>query len=124
MDISPRSTSHVVDDPSWLGSAHGTDATRTITLDTSAFTAATHYPDGFVPSGTALTLIAGTGLYGPAADADAATGCFLYGAVEMRTGGPDVGAAALDHGKVRESRLPQPVSAAFKTGVAGRIQFV
>jgi hypothetical protein len=65
MDISVRTTDYGVEDRSWLGSAHGTTATRTITLDTSAFTEGTHYPDGYVKSGTVLARITGTGLYGP-----------------------------------------------------------
>src|SRR5688572_2258722 len=45
MDITVRSEAFGVEDRSWLGSAHGTEATRTITLDVSAFTAGTHYPN-------------------------------------------------------------------------------
>jgi hypothetical protein len=54
-----------VEDQSWLGSEHGTSSARTITLDTSAFTAGTHYPNGFFPSGLPLGRITATGLYGP-----------------------------------------------------------
>ena len=39
-------------DFSWLGSDHGRGDARTGVLDISAFTAGTHYPDGFIPSGT------------------------------------------------------------------------
>lgn len=52
------------EDRSWLGSAHGTESTVTITLDISAFTANTHYPNGFIPSGTVLARL-DTGIYGP-----------------------------------------------------------
>jgi hypothetical protein len=52
------------EDRSWLGSAHGTTATRTITLDVSAFTANTHYPNGYIPSGMVLSELA-SGLFGP-----------------------------------------------------------
>lgn len=69
MDISVRTTAYGVEDRSWLGSAHGTTATRTITLDTSAFTEATHFPDGYIPSGMLLGRITATGLYGPYAGA-------------------------------------------------------
>ena len=44
------------EDQSWLGSARGTDSTRSVTLKTSTFTAGTHYPNGFFPSGLALAL--------------------------------------------------------------------
>lgn len=36
---------------SWLGSNHGTDNARTSTFVVANFTKATHYPDGYVPSG-------------------------------------------------------------------------
>ena len=39
-------------DQSWLGSAHGIRNARTGTIDISTFTKATHYPDGYIPSGT------------------------------------------------------------------------
>ena len=44
------------EDQSWLGSARGTDSTRSVTLKTSTFTSGTHYPNGFFPSGLALAL--------------------------------------------------------------------
>lgn len=65
MDLTVRSEGPwLPEDRSWLGSAHGTTATRTITLDVSAFTEETHYPDGFIPSGTVLALLS-NGLFGP-----------------------------------------------------------
>lgn len=128
MDISPRSTDYVVDDPSWLGSEHGYEAARTGTLDASLFTPATHYPDGFIPSGTPLGLVTATKLYGPY-KADASDGRetlvgHLKVAKEVRAADAKIGCAILDHGKVRESRLPFPVDAAGKADVAGRIQYV
>ncbi len=65
MDISVRSETFTVEDQSWLGSAHGTDATESITLDLALFVAATHYPNGYVPSGLCLGKVTATGLYGP-----------------------------------------------------------
>mgnify|MGYP000054630221 CR=1 FL=1 len=44
------------EDQSWLGSARGTDSTRSVTLKTSTFTSGTHYPNGYLPSGLALAL--------------------------------------------------------------------
>lgn len=119
------------DDQSWLGSAHGTDATETIVLDTSTFTPATHYPDGYFKSGFPLGRITATGKYGPYSDA-AGDGRqtlvgFLYAAVKAPADNTiDPAAAMLTHGKVRESRLPagHGVDAAGKTDVAGSIRFV
>lgn len=65
MDISVHSDTYVADDMSWLGSAHGTDATETITLDVSAFTEGTHYPNGVLLAGLPLGKITATGKYGP-----------------------------------------------------------
>jgi hypothetical protein len=65
MDLAVRSEGPwLPEDRSWLGSAHGTTATRTITLDVSAFTAGTHYPNGYIPSGMVLAHLGGE-LYGP-----------------------------------------------------------
>lgn len=64
-DISVRSESWQTDDMSWLGTSHGTTSTETITLDVSAFTAGTHYPNGFLLAGLPLGKITATGLYGP-----------------------------------------------------------
>lgn len=53
---------------SWLLSQHGTDpgTTPSIVLDVSAFTAAIHYPNGYIPSGCPLAEITATpGKYGP-----------------------------------------------------------
>ncbi|WP_187368118.1 hypothetical protein [Nonomuraea terrae] len=65
MDLSMRTENFSFDDQSWLGSAHGTDAARTITLDVSAFTAGVHYPNGYFPSGLPLAKITASGKYGP-----------------------------------------------------------
>ena len=41
-------------DLSWLGSDHGITNARTSTLVLANFTAATHYPAGYIPSGLAV----------------------------------------------------------------------
>lgn len=65
MDLYLRTESFGQDDQSWLGSAHGTDMARSITLDASTFTKNTHYPQGFLLSGIPLGKITATGKYGP-----------------------------------------------------------
>lgn len=65
MDISRRTTTYQVEDRSWLSGRHGADMTDTITLDPSLFTANTHYPNGYLPSGLVLGRVTATGLYGP-----------------------------------------------------------
>lgn len=65
MNLNPRTETFGQEDQTWLGSAHGTSMGRPVTLDISAFTEATHFPDGFVPSGTPVGKITASGLFGP-----------------------------------------------------------
>jgi hypothetical protein len=66
MDLSPQSTTvTTLENRDWLGSAHGTESTDTITLDLALFTEAVHYPNGEILSGTVLAKKTSSGLYGP-----------------------------------------------------------
>ena len=65
MNLNPVTETFYQEDQSWLGSAHGTDSARSITLDTSAFTAGTHYPNGYFLSGLPLGRITSSNLYAP-----------------------------------------------------------
>lgn len=65
MQLQPTFDSFSQDDQSWLGSAHGTDSGRPCTLKTSAFTAGTHYPNGYFPSGLPIGKRTSDGEYGP-----------------------------------------------------------
>jgi hypothetical protein len=116
------------DDQSWLASAHGTDTARTITLDTSAFTAGTHYPSGYFPSGLALGKITATGLYGPYDDAAVDGRAVLAGLLFTAVSAPSVTTvdpqgSLLWHGAVLAAKLPIAVDAAGQTDVAGYIKF-
>lgn len=66
-DISVSSVAYQVEKRSWLLSQHGTDpgTTPSITLDVSAFTPATHYPNGYLLSGIVLGRITAGGKFGP-----------------------------------------------------------
>lgn len=132
VNIAPRSAGGpVTDDPSWIGSDHGQNMNLTVTLDLSAFTAATHFPDGFLKSGTPLAKITASGLYGPY-DGDAEDGTetlvgFLYSPLTVTDGFGTlerVSGAAYTHGNVVEDRLPIAVDEAAKASVAGLIQFI
>lgn len=127
--IAPQSAGGpVTDDPSWLGSAHGTDSTETVTLDASKFTAETHYPDGFIRSGTPLGKVTATGLYGPyndsASDGTQTLVGFLIAPRPVPATDARIGAGMLTHGKVVEANLPIAVNANGHTDVAGRIRFI
>jgi hypothetical protein len=126
MDISVRKIGPFgVEDRSWLGSAHGTTATRTVTLDISAFTAATHYPQGYIASGTVVSLQS-NGLWGPYTANAVATG-HLFNTTEVlpygATSAPaHIGAPVLEHGFVYVPRLPanSGLSPAARTELSDR----
>lgn len=122
-----RTETFTAGDLSWLASGHGLWNGRTETVDISAFTAATHYADGILPSGTPVALVAGVLVPYDKTEATV-TGAgilagFLLNAHQITTPGasvtgPDFAAAVLDHGRVKSSRLPHafvaPVAAAKK----------
>lgn len=127
MDIGITKTVSQVEDLSWLLQRGGYDP-ESITLDTSAFTAATHYPNGFVRSGTALGKITATGIYGPydnaASDGREVCAGLLAAFTPMVVGGRDVGAALLFAGVVKTSNLPIAVDTTGKADLAAWVRFV
>ncbi len=62
-DISLQTTTYQVGNRQWLLAEP--DAKPNVTLDISKFTAGTHYPNGYIPSGTAVGKVTATGLFGP-----------------------------------------------------------
>ena len=72
--IGVTSTSFQVEKRDWLlgPSGVGPGENPTATLDVSAFTAGTYYPDGYIPSGTAVSKLV-SGLWG-VFDSGAASG--------------------------------------------------
>lgn len=128
MNLSPTIVTYGQDDQSWLGSAHGTDAARSITLDKSTFTSGTHYPNGFFPSGLPLGKITASGKYGPynnaASDGTEVLAGHLLCAVSAPTTDIDPQGALFDHGRVVEAKLPVAIDSAGRADVAGRIQYV
>lgn len=129
MDLSIRSETFAADDQTWLGSSHGTSSARSITLDTSAFTEGTHYPDGFFTSGLPLGKITATGKYAPYVDAAVDGTGVLAGFLLSPVKAPaatttDVVGALLIHGVIVEANLPVAIDANAKTDVAGRFTFV
>ncbi|MER5501383.1 head decoration protein [Streptomyces sp. NPDC002561] len=131
MDLNLKVESFTQDRRDWLGSAHGTDAPVSVTLDVSKFTKATHYPDGYIKSGIPLGKVTATGLYGPydgaATDGREALVGFLFTAQDVdarRVASTKVVGSMLIHCFIREAKLPVTVDAAGKTDVAGRIIFV
>src|SRR5262245_19664679 len=113
-DISVHSSSYQVEDRSWLVGTHGVDMTPGVTLDISKFTKATHYPNGYIPSGTAIAKITASGLYGPyndaAADGTQTNGGLLFSSVRAVDNNGNVlakvGGAKFIHGLVNTAKLP------------------
>lgn len=93
-----------VGDQTWLGSLHGTDAARTLTIDPADFT--TRVRDRTIPSGTALALSSGKVVpYDPAGAGDAAklVGFLL---TDQPADRGRVAAPVVDHVRVRVAGLP------------------
>jgi hypothetical protein len=114
MDISVTTETFGVDNQDWLASAEGTDRCRTITIDLTTFTAGTHYPNGYLPSGFALKKL-GSGKYGLWTNGDESAAVIaghLFTAVKIKTGATKVAAALLWHGAVKTAKLPHSVNAA------------
>lgn len=123
MDLTLKSEAFAVDDQSWLASRHGVGEAQSVTLDTSSFTANTHYPDGFFKSGLPLTYNSTSKKYELWATTKPLAG-FLFGAVPAPASNTvDIPAAMLDHCKVVASRLPVSVDADGQASAAGRIIF-
>lgn len=131
MQLGHRSQKFLQGDQTWLGSEHGTTNARSVTIVTSSLTPATHYPNGFIPSGTPLaqyTSGANAGKYtvystGGAAGAGTLVG-FLLDSVPVSFPTVDAVGALLDHGRIVAAKLPIAVDAAGQSAVAGRIWFV
>lgn len=121
-DITVRSHSYQVDNREWLIGQHGVDVTPSVTLDISKFTAGTHYPNGFIPSGTRLGKVTTSGLYGPYDNTanDGREVCagllfsFAKAVDEFGTVRTKVGGARFVHGVVKESKLPGSIDSAGK----------
>ncbi|HEX8632234.1 MAG TPA: head decoration protein [Catenuloplanes sp.] len=132
MDLTVRTVSYQSEDRAWLGSAHGTDCTESITITPRAFTRAKHFPNGFIPSGMPVALIT-TGddkdLYGPydpaKTNGQQTLAGHLFSSVTVTTGGPNVGAALHWHGAIVTARLPanHGLDAAGMAAVSARLRY-
>lgn len=96
-------------DQSWMASTEGKCEAPTGTLDLSAFTANTHYPDGYIMSGIPLGLIASSKLYAPF-DTSETNGQEVHVGFLLTdqkvVGTADIPAPILVHGQVYTDKLP------------------
>lgn len=116
-------------DQSWLASAHGIRNCRTEQLDISAFTAGTHFPNGYIPSGTPLAKVGGLMVPYTSAEATTTGAGVLAGHLftDYQVGNVTTGdfpCAVLDHGRIKAAKVPQgtdaftaPVAAAKRINV-------
>ncbi|BCW61852.1 hypothetical protein [Arthrobacter sp. StoSoilB22] len=94
---------------SWVGSEHAINNARTAMLDISAFTANTHYPDGYIPSGTAVAevddlLVPYVATEGTVTGAGILAGFVLTD--QKVVGTSDFPVPLFDHGRVKTANLP------------------
>lgn len=119
MELSIRKSSVGQDDRTWLGTAHGTQSTTSITLDLTTFDRATHAPEGWLKSGLPLMILReenGQDIYGLFVNGAAAPGNtlegYLFATVEAPAGATLLGGALYWHGRVITAKLPVAVDAA------------
>lgn len=94
---------------SWLGSDHALNDARTEQLDISTFTAGTHYPDGYIPSGLPVAKVAGVLVPYDANEATVTAAGILAGFVltdQRVVGTSDFPVPLFDHGRVKVANLP------------------
>ena len=101
----------------WLGSGHGLRNARTEILDISTFTAATHYPNGYIPSGLPVAKVGGVlvpydATEGTVTGAGILAGFVLTDQPLYVTPGAtapateDINVPLWDHGRIKVGKLP------------------
>lgn len=101
MQLSTKHEGYLTDNQTWLGSAHGTDVARTVTIDYASVKGF----DGVIPSGIPLKRLE-SGKYGPVDAAEDELAGFLLTPQSVSKDGVDVVAPLLDHGRIRVANLP------------------
>ena len=91
-------------DMSWLASDHGIFNCRTATLDVATFTKATHYPNGYLPSGLALNCASESAVKPWTGATGEKLGYLLTDQLTDGTG--KIPAPVLRHGIIKTKRLP------------------
>ncbi len=121
-----RSESVGAGDQSWLGSTHAVRNARTETINLSAFTAGTHYPQGYIPSGTPVAKVSGLLVPYDKTEGTTTGAGILAGFIltdQPVTGTGNFAAPLLDQGRVKVAKVPYsggfaaPVAAAKSAAV-------
>lgn len=119
----------------WLGSGHGIRNARTEILDISAFSAATHYPNGYLPSGLPVAKVGGVLVPYDATEATVTGAGVLAGFIltdqplfvapgATANAADDINVPLLDHGRVKVGKLPITFVAPAAAAKSANVQFV
>lgn len=100
--LAPRTESFGAGDQSWLGSRHGTDVAKSVTLDPSAWTA--KVSDGRIKSGEPFKM--SNNLAVPYAGTGTLAG-FILTDQSISSGGGNATVPAVWHGRIILSNLPE-----------------
>ncbi|MBT0771818.1 hypothetical protein KIH74_22950 [Kineosporia sp. J2-2] len=119
-------------DQSWLGSRDGTDVPQTCTIATSTLTAGTHFPDGYIPSGTPLARFTSGGnagrytvLNNAASDGSQTLVGYLLTDQPVRDAAAPLVASYIYRGRIRIPRLPSFAQSLITSGVqSGNPRFI
>lgn len=122
-------------DMSWLDSDHGIRNGRTEVLDISTFTAGTHYPNGYIPSGTPLAKVGGMVVPYTSAEGTTTNAGVFHGHLltdqRVTSDLKDFPVSVLQHGRVKAAKVPTgtdaftvPVAAAKRATVGNSIVYV
>ena len=106
-------------DLSWIGDEHISDG-RTEIVDISAFTAATYYPNGYIPSGTPVAKVGGVLVPYDPTEATVTNAGILAGFIKTDqpvVGTADFAVALKDSGRIITAKLPA-IPAAFAVPAA------
>ena len=104
-----KTTSYGTGDFSWLLNTDGLDEAISAVVDISDFTAGTHFPDGYLRSGTPVR-VDDRGDVRPWADTAGARLGFIKG--DFKTDGvEDVNVAVILRGNIKLSKLPVTLAA-------------
>lgn len=112
----PRLVSETIGagDQSWLASDHGIHNCRTETVDVSTFTASTHYPNGYIPSGFPVAKVGGKLVPYDKTESVVTGAGILAGHIftdQQVVGTQDFAVPLLDHGRVHASKVPNGFAA-------------
>ncbi|WP_336790451.1 potassium transporter [Gordonia malaquae] len=112
--LAPRTESFGAGDQSWLGSRHGTDVAKTVTLAPAAWSA--KIVDGRIKSGEPYAMKAGLAVpyASGASDGTEVIAGFLLTDQSVDAARGNIAAPGVWHGRIILSKLPSTVAASAK----------